>query len=68
MPEQTLAVHETMELHELLTFKSVCATKSKAMQTMVTDDDLKLLMQRDVEQSRDALSAMQGFLQRAPLQ
>lgn len=68
MADQKLAVHETMELHELLTFKTVCMTKSKTMQNLVNDDDLKKLMQTDVEQSKESISALQGFLQRAPIQ
>lgn len=68
MAEQSLGLHETMELHELLTFKTVCMTKSKTMQAIVTDDELKSLMQRDVDQSKKAISAMQGYLKEAPLQ
>ncbi|MFB9757214.1 hypothetical protein [Ectobacillus funiculus] len=50
MREQ-LGVHELLELHELLVFKSLCVTKSSAMQKLVTDEQLKKMMQDDVDMS-----------------
>jgi similar to spore coat protein len=46
-----IGVHESLELHELLTFKSLCLTKSTVMQALVTDPALKELMQEDVTAS-----------------
>nr|WP_313781745.1 hypothetical protein [Paenibacillus larvae] len=40
MAQQGLAVHETLEVHELLTFKNTCMTKSVAMQGLVSDPAL----------------------------
>jgi similar to spore coat protein len=68
MEQQGLAVHETMELHELLTFKSCCMTKSKTMQGLVTDQDLKSIMQLDVEQSTKSIKGMQNLLARTQKQ
>lgn len=39
-----LALHETMEVHELLAFKNVCMTKSTTMQVLVSDPALKEMM------------------------
>jgi similar to spore coat protein len=64
MEQQGLAVHETMELHELLMFKSCCMTKSKTMQGLVADEDLKSIMQLDVEQSSKAVKGLQNLLSR----
>jgi similar to spore coat protein len=64
MEQQGLAVHESMELHELLMFKSCCMTKSKTMQSLVADEDLKSIMQLDVEQSSKAIKGMQTLLSR----
>lgn len=56
-------VHETLELHELLLFKTVCATKSTAMAGLVKDDGLKSLLEQDVEASKRAIRELQGLLQ-----
>jgi similar to spore coat protein len=64
MEQQGLAVHETMELHELLMFKSCCMTKSNTMQGLVSDQDLKSIMQLDVEQSSKAIKGLQNLLSR----
>lgn len=46
---QTLAPHESMEFHEALNFKTLCLAKSKLMQGLVFDQELKALMQKDVD-------------------
>ncbi|HUC90502.1 MAG TPA: hypothetical protein VMS09_00575 [Paenibacillus sp.] len=40
------ALHETLDLHEIANFKAVCATKSKTMQALVTDPELKAILQQ----------------------
>jgi similar to spore coat protein len=57
--------HEMMELHEMLNFKTVCLAKSKMMQGLVFDKDLKALMQKDVEQSIAAIEGLRGLYARA---
>jgi similar to spore coat protein len=56
-----LSMHESMEVHEMLNFKTVCATKSKLMQGLVFDQELKSLLQKDVEQSINAIKILQGL-------
>lgn len=68
MTQQTLAPHESMELHELLNFKTICLAKSKMMQGLVFDKDLKALMQRDVEQNMNAIQDLQTLYFKAPIQ
>ena len=58
MFEKKLALHETLEFHEVINFKTVCLLKSKMMQGIVFDQDLKALMEKDVKQSIPALNAM----------
>lgn len=64
--QQALAPHESMEIHEMLNFKTICAAKSKMMQGLVFDKDLKALMQKDVEQSVKAIQELTAIYQRAP--
>jgi len=51
MDRDTLALHETLEAHEILNFKTVCLLKSKLMQGMCFNNELKALMEKDVQQS-----------------
>lgn len=66
MEPQALAPHEAMEIHELLNFKTICLAKSKMLQGLVFDKDLKALLQKDVEQSMKAIQDLQGLYQKAP--
>jgi similar to spore coat protein len=68
MAVQGLALHETLELHELLAFKTVCMTKSSTMQALVSSDELKAIMQQDVNNSAEAIRDLQGLLSRAQIQ
>ena len=50
MVEQNFTLHQTMELHELLNFKTICMTTSKMIQGVVFDQELKALLEKDVQQ------------------
>lgn len=64
MPNQGLGVHEALELHELLSFKNVCVTKSSTMTNLVTDDQLKALLQEDVQSGSRHIQELQQLLQK----
>lgn len=59
------ALHETLELHEVSAFKALCMTKSKTMQALVSDPELKSLMQEDVQLSTRQLQELNGLLSNA---
>lgn len=65
MNKQGLATHETLELHELLSFKTVCLTKTKTMQNLVQDEALKNIMQKDVQNSVADIQQLQSLLANA---
>ena len=58
-----LAPHEKIELHELLSFKTVGCTKASTMKGLVSDNDLKDLMSDEVKIGKKHLTELQGLLQ-----
>ncbi|WP_309119478.1 spore gernimation protein GerQ [Paenibacillus sp.] len=66
MNHATLAAHESLDLHETLNLKTLCLAKSKLMQGLVFDQELRALMQKDVEQSLKALADLQALYEKAP--
>jgi similar to spore coat protein len=54
--------HETFEVHEMAAFKTVCLTKSKTMQLLVADKDLKNILQQDAQISTRQLQELNGIL------
>jgi similar to spore coat protein len=66
--QQSLAAHEAMELHEAINFKTLCVAKSKLMQGLVFDQELKALMEKDVVQSIQAITELQAVYVKAPFQ
>jgi similar to spore coat protein len=61
-----LAPAETMQVHEMLNFKTVCMTTSKMMEGVVFDQELKALLEKDVRQSIVAIGDLQKLLEKAP--
>jgi len=68
LAQQSFTVHEMMEVHEMLNFKTVCTLKSKMMFGLVRDEDLQALLELDVKQSVLAIQAMQNLLAATQLQ
>ncbi|WP_160673831.1 spore coat protein [Clostridium sp. C8-1-8] len=66
MEQNYLAPAETMQIHELLNFKTICMTSSKMMEGVVFDQELKTLFEKDVRQSITAINDLQALLGKAP--
>lgn len=60
------ALHETLEVHELAASKTIALTKAKAMQLLVSDPELKQILQHDVQVSTQQLHELSGLLSPAP--
>ncbi|WP_106767643.1 hypothetical protein [Paenibacillus faecalis] len=61
------ALHEMLEVHEMAAFKTVCMTKSQTMQVLVTDPELKQILQQDVQLSQQQLQELSGVLSKVTL-
>ncbi|WP_173427733.1 hypothetical protein [Aneurinibacillus tyrosinisolvens] len=51
-----------------MSFKSVCCTKSSTMQMLAADEELKSLLQQDVQTSKRQIQELQQILCRANIQ
>ncbi|GED34762.1 hypothetical protein [Brevibacillus centrosporus] len=58
-------LHEQLEVHEIATFKTICMTKSKTMQAIVSDDALRQLLAEDVDVSTRQLEELSEILSKA---
>lgn len=57
-----IAPHEALELHELVTFKNVCATKSATMAGLVKDEELKSILQQDFTMGREHIKELNELM------
>jgi similar to spore coat protein len=62
MKTTVYALHETLEVHEIAAFKTVCLTKSKTMQGLVSDQMLKEILQEDVQLSTQQIQELGTML------
>ncbi|OCA85145.1 hypothetical protein [Pseudobacillus wudalianchiensis] len=60
---KSLGLHETVDTHELLTFKNLCVTKSALMSGLVKDQELKILLENDATIGQQHIQQLRAFLQ-----
>jgi len=58
----SLAPHEALDMHELMSSKTVCLTEAKARLKLVQDPALKTLIEQDIQQTTNAIKQMQTIL------
>jgi similar to spore coat protein len=59
---QYMGLHETLEVHELLTFKNLCVTKAFTMSGFVQDPQLKSILTNDVASGRKFITQLQQLI------
>lgn len=57
-----ISPHETFELHELITFKGVCATKCASLTGMVHDEELKTMMKQDLIAAQNQIKELESLI------
>lgn len=67
MEKEILALHETMETHEILNFKTICLLRSKLMQGICFDNELKALMEKDVQQTIKDINELLGYYKQSQI-
>ncbi|WNC17577.1 hypothetical protein [Brevibacillus brevis] len=58
-------LHEQLEVHEIAAFKTLCMTKSKTMQALVSDEALRQILADDVAVSTRQLQELDTILSKA---
>jgi similar to spore coat protein len=66
MDSDLITPSESLHLHEIISFKVLCATKSSAMKTLVKDEELKKLMEQDVAVSKEHLEDLKKLIIDSP--
>lgn len=67
MLKQGTAPHESIELHELLAFKNVSLTKSVTMTKLVSDNELKAILQQDAVTCQQHIKELGSLLEQSVL-
>lgn len=60
--KKELALHEQLEVHEVLIFKTNCVTKGKLFVDLVQDAKLKEILEEDLELSVKAIKDLKKVL------
>ncbi|MGZ4159847.1 MAG: hypothetical protein ACXVNF_03475 [Neobacillus sp.] len=57
-----LGLHETLEVHELLTFKNLTLTKATTMGALAQDEELQAILSKEVTTGTQHIQQLQRFL------
>jgi similar to spore coat protein len=67
MNEQSIALNESLQLHELLTFKNLCLTKSITMSPLTSDSQLKSILENDVTLTQKHIRELKGIMEHSSI-
>ncbi|ALB47213.1 MULTISPECIES: spore coat protein [Clostridium] len=65
MNDQSIAPNETMQLHEILTFKNTCLTKALTMSPLVSDEELKSILKQEVSVSEKHIEELRSLMEKS---
>lgn len=65
MSTQRITVSETNQIHELLTFKNICITKSITMSPLVSDEELKTILREDVITTKQHVEELKSLVEKS---
>jgi similar to spore coat protein len=57
-----LGLHETLDVHEILSFKNLCLTKATTMSALAGDEELRAILSKDVSTGIGHIQQLQKFL------
>ena len=57
-----LGLHETLDVHEILSFKNLCLTKATTMSILAQDEELRAILSNDVNTGIQHIQQLQKFL------
>jgi len=67
MQGNKITPHETFQVHEILMQKSVGANKAAMMASMVQDPQLKGMIEKSLNESKQQIQELKGFISNSPL-
>jgi similar to spore coat protein len=65
MTHQCIAPHESIQLHEILTFKNLCLTKAISMAILVSDEELKSILKQDATLGEKQIKELKTLMEEA---
>ncbi len=66
MEQPLITLQETMQLHELLTFKNISLTKTVTMSPLISDEELKGIIKNDTATSKKHIEELSHLMKHSP--
>lgn len=63
--KRSLAPNESMQLHELLTLKNLTLTKSITMLPLISDTELKIILENDIIKTEQHIKELKSVLEQS---
>jgi len=66
LSELGITPRESLDLHEIIVFKTLCATKATTMNLLAKDKELKELLQADANAAKEHIKELRDLLKTSP--
>lgn len=62
---QEITINESNQIHELLNFKNICLTKSITMSPLVSDEQLKAILNEDIVITKQHIEDLRSLMEKS---
>ena len=66
MDKRLITLQETMQLHELLTFKNLSLTKTVTISPLISDEELKSIIKNDTATTQKHIQDLSELMKHSP--
>ncbi len=66
MDKNGITPRESLDIREIMMFKVLCGTKATTLKSLIKDEELKDILQKDYENIKEQLKELKSLLKTSP--
>ncbi|MGE5455993.1 MAG: hypothetical protein ACM3O4_02700 [Ignavibacteriales bacterium] len=67
MDKNGITPRESLDIHEIMMFKVLCGIKASTLKSLVKDEDLKNILEKDYENTKESLKELKNLIKTSSL-
>lgn len=66
MEKGGITPRESLDIHEIMMFKVLCGTKTSILKSLIKDEELKKILQKDYDNTKENLKELKSLIKTSP--
>ena len=62
MEKDGITPRESLDIHEIMMFKVLCGTKTSILKSLIKDEELKKILQKDYDNTKENLKELKSLI------